>query len=98
MAFCIRVGSDGKNPRWFFSGVLNGWPGLTCLELLKIEYKGTFPSWNEHWDSTEGEEPTYPCYNMQTVGIPKGTTKCEHNIITKYYYQNNNTQPFVCIN
>jgi len=54
------VDTGGKTPRWVFSGVLNGWPGLTCLELRKIEFKGAFPTWREHWNATEGVNPTYP--------------------------------------
>jgi len=51
---------NGNKDRWVFTGVLNGWPSLTCLELLKIELKGPFPTWREHWNSSDGVEPTYP--------------------------------------
>jgi len=54
------VNIRGKTPRWVFSGVLNGWPGLTCLELLKIEFQGALPTWREHWNTNEGVKPTYP--------------------------------------
>lgn len=30
---------DGSPPRYIFHGVLNGWPALTCLELLSLEQK-----------------------------------------------------------
>jgi len=30
---------NDNNARWIFSGVLNGWPGLTTLELLSIQYQ-----------------------------------------------------------
>lgn len=30
---------QGTDGRWIFSGVLNGWPGLTCLELRAITRK-----------------------------------------------------------
>jgi len=62
-----RVDGGGKNPRWVFSGVLNGWPGLICLELLKIEHKGSFPSWTQHWDTADGGRPTYPGGDMTEV-------------------------------
>lgn len=32
-----------EDGRWIFSGVLNGWPGLNCLELLSITCKVTVP-------------------------------------------------------
>jgi len=57
-----RVDADAKNSRWFFSGVLNSWPSLTCLELLKIEYITSLRSSVTHWDtdSCEGKKPSYP--------------------------------------
>lgn len=60
---------DEKNKnslKWVFSGVLNGWPGLTCLELLSIQYKAKFtPMWINQWNPQENKNdrylpPTYP--------------------------------------
>lgn len=48
----VRIDYDNdESARWVFSGVLNGWPALTCLELLRIEYKTTISGWRVHWDS-----------------------------------------------
>lgn len=51
--------------RWIFSGKLNGWPALTCLELrsLTILEKGlTSYSVRRVWDAiqTPGQKPAYP--------------------------------------
>jgi len=32
---CVQT-ADG---RWLFTGILNGWPGLSCVELLLIEHR-----------------------------------------------------------
>jgi hypothetical protein len=53
-------GPDG--PRWIFHGVLNGWPALTCLELISLQARRTAGSlvsprdfmtgklvWTHHW-------------------------------------------------
>ena len=52
--------------KWVFNGVLNGWPALTTLELLKMEYvykeKGIMLS-KVYWESGEGgssESPYFP--------------------------------------
>jgi len=60
----VNIGD--KKPRWVFSGVLNGWPGLTCLELCKIEFKGPLPTWREHWNTNDGGKPTYPKGRLMT--------------------------------
>lgn len=57
--------SDG---RWVFSGCLNGWPGLSCLELLNITVKRKSKTigYNEivsFWDNSEenkGKKPKFP--------------------------------------
>eukprot|EP00939_MAST-03C_sp_MAST-3C-sp1_P001198 g1198.t1 len=59
----LRQTSDG---RWIFSGVLNGWPGLTTLELRSISctkrrrFYGT--KIKNIWDSVRnrGTGPTFP--------------------------------------
>mmetsp|Transcript_11191 Transcript_11191/g.16800 ORF Transcript_11191/g.16800 Transcript_11191/m.16800 type:complete len:517 (+) Transcript_11191:94-1644(+) len=49
---------------WAFSGVLCGWPALTTLELVKIEFKRALSlQWKTHWDSEDNprdEEPSFP--------------------------------------
>jgi hypothetical protein len=49
---------------WAFSGVLCGWPALTTLELVKIEFKrALLPQWKTHWDSDDNprdDEPSFP--------------------------------------
>jgi hypothetical protein len=42
--------------------ILNGWPGLRHLEVLKIEYQGVVPRWKSHWESSKNSEnkPTFP--------------------------------------
>ena len=63
-----------NGPRWIFHGVLNGWPGLTCLELVSLQIRrksGTFVSpkdvmtgqvvWLHHWrKDQEGKEGEGP--------------------------------------
>jgi len=55
--------------RWIFSGVLNGWPGLRTLEVLKVEYhdgksifnKNRKTGWKTLWSvGKEGEVGTEP--------------------------------------
>ena len=48
--------------KWIFSGVMNGWPALQNLEVIKIKSKGALPKWNTHWSSKQhfGTMPTYP--------------------------------------
>jgi hypothetical protein len=49
--------------RWAFSGVLCGWPSLTTLELVKIEYKRALSlQWKTHWDSDENPQDTNPSF------------------------------------
>lgn len=56
-------------PRWIFHGILNGWPGMTSLELISIERRRGGGSlvwdkllWKDHWsaekEGQEGIEPT----------------------------------------
>jgi hypothetical protein len=61
-------------PRWIFHGVLNGWPGLTTLELISLQQKravGTMASpkavltgqwtWIHHWSlEKEGKDGVAP--------------------------------------
>jgi hypothetical protein len=52
-------------PRYIFSGVLNGWPGLTCFELLGLEQKGQITGrWTKVWrvkeEGSKGVEPKLP--------------------------------------
>eukprot|EP00978_Attheya_sp_CCMP212_P021557 scaffold63082_cov54-Attheya_sp.AAC.2 len=73
----VKVGGDQRTPcRWLFSGVLNGWPSLTCLEVVAIakrrrkRAKTLTPKdiirlqWRHHWsveiEGKEGIEPSYP--------------------------------------
>ena len=51
-------------PRYIFNGVINGWPGLKCFEMISLERKGSFskiPVWKHHWsvdsEGTKGLEP-----------------------------------------
>ncbi len=52
--------------RWAFSGVLCGFPSLTTLEVLKIEYKRSalgniHSNWTTHWKSGKHDvAPTFP--------------------------------------
>lgn len=56
-----------RSSRWIFSGVLNGWPALKCLEVLKIEFRRKLmPNWKTHWDSNKNQndvEPSFPTHN-----------------------------------
>ncbi len=53
-----------RQSRWIFSGVLNGWPALHTLEVIRIECKRSLTmTWKTHWDSSENpkdEPPTFP--------------------------------------
>lgn len=50
--------------RWAFSGVLNGWPGLTCLELLRLTTRrGKVLGRSKHvriWDAEKNPEGLEP--------------------------------------
>jgi len=50
--------------RWVFSGVLNGWPGLTCLELLRLTTRrGKVLGRSKHvciWDAEKNLEALKP--------------------------------------
>ena len=60
--------TDNGVSRWVFSGVLNGWPGLTCLELLGIEFKGQLPRWRTFWSPAKNGPPSFPVRSSyQTV-------------------------------
>ena len=50
--------------------ILNGWPGLRHLELLKIDYQGVVPRWKTHWDCTKNSEnkPTFPEESITIAG------------------------------
>ncbi len=52
---------------WCFSGVLCGFPSLTTLEVIKIEYRRSpslgniNPTWTTHWKSSKHDfKPMYP--------------------------------------
>ena len=53
--------------------ILNGWPGLQHLEVLKIEYQGVVPRWKSHWECLQKSEnkPTFP----DSTGITKVRAK-----------------------
>ena len=50
--------------RFMFSGVLNGWPGLACMELLSITVKARNPfgkpSIERTWNAGEATPPSFP--------------------------------------
>lgn len=50
---------QGTDGRWIFCGVLNGWPGLTCLELRAVTQKEKGKSVKRVWDADHatGEPP-----------------------------------------
>lgn len=63
-----------QQPRWIFHGVLNGWPALTCLELVSLQSRRTEGllvsardfitgrrTWMHHWRADlEGKEDKDP--------------------------------------
>ena len=49
---------NAVDDRWFFSGVLNGWDGLTTLELLEIRDRGNKRKAQVFWP--ELAEPHFP--------------------------------------
>ncbi len=57
---CLHDNNNSGMSRWVFSGVLNGWPGLTCLELLRIEFKGQLPRWRTFWSPDKDQPPSFP--------------------------------------
>lgn len=58
----FEIYNDHRQYRWVFSGVLNGWPALTTLEVLKIEYKKILGlNSTTHWDAEKATDgPTFP--------------------------------------
>jgi len=50
--------------RWLFTGILNGWPGLSCIELLLIQHRDLrrrsriVDSWSA--EDPKREEPCFP--------------------------------------
>jgi hypothetical protein len=60
-----------QKPKWIFSGVLNGWPALKTLEVVKIECKRSLTmNWVTHWDSSDNkknEPPTFPTTRSSEV-------------------------------
>mmetsp|Transcript_18964 Transcript_18964/g.26692 ORF Transcript_18964/g.26692 Transcript_18964/m.26692 type:complete len:516 (+) Transcript_18964:134-1681(+) len=56
--------------RWVFTGILNGWPSLTCLELRKIQYKGTFPTWKTYWKAFDESDDTDSVYPGSKSNVP----------------------------
>ncbi len=56
--------------KWIFSGVLNGFPGLKNLELLKIEYKSTLvPRFRTHWSTYDNHQDKSPTYPKKVIGL-----------------------------
>lgn len=47
---------EGPDNRWYFSGVLNGWDGLTSLELVRL----TDGKQKQLWSSTSQGPPEFP--------------------------------------
>jgi hypothetical protein len=50
----LSIEERGHSPRWVLSGVINGWPGLPCLEVMKIEgretgFIGRHKGWTDLW-------------------------------------------------
>ena len=71
----------GGSPRWVFSGALNGWPGLTVLELLRIDsrpqsgiHKVT-QGWGRKWsvkkEGARGIEPRLPSARKRVGGVER---------------------------
>ena len=59
-----------QHSKWFFSGVLNGWPGLKHLELVKIEYKlNVVPGWRSHWDTEMNPKDKAPTFPTKVLGL-----------------------------
>lgn len=66
----IRKKSKQQYSKWFFSGVINGWPGLKHLELVKIEYKyNVVPGWRTHWDSEMNPKDVAPSFPTKVLGL-----------------------------
>lgn len=73
--------------RWIFSGVLNGWPGLTCLELRSVTSRvvgglmtGLVHKIERTWDATRdgAKRPAYPQGHQSvrvTLRAPAWTTQ-----------------------
>ena len=62
--------------RWIFSGVLNGFPGLKHLELVKIEYKATLvPRWRTHWHTEHNPKDLKPTYPKSIMGLTEVRAK-----------------------
>lgn len=71
LALYLQTQSEAAPPcRYVFSGVLNGWPGLTTLELLSIQCRGKIPRWSTRWShdvhGRAGLAPSFP-EDMQEV-------------------------------
>lgn len=78
----VRIDYDYENlkPRWVFSGVLNGWPALTTLEVLRIEYKTSVSAWCVHWDPKrvsfiDEKNATFPTKHEAEYITPKSEMK-----------------------
>ena len=65
--------------RWLFSGVLNGWPALTCLEVRSITrlVRDPAPRIERVWDATRSKDlvteprlPNVPCSVRATLRAP----------------------------
>jgi hypothetical protein len=62
--------TNNQSSKWIFSGVLNGFPGLQHLELLKIEYKSTLvPRWRTHWSTYDNPQDKAPTYPKKVIGL-----------------------------
>jgi len=77
-----------EGDRYIFSGVLNGWPGLTCLELVRLERRRIAPEFASpkeimsgqlHWirlwppDSTEPERRRKSIHQLMEPCMPEDT-------------------------
>ncbi|GAX23633.1 hypothetical protein FisN_12Hh206 [Fistulifera solaris] len=64
-------------PRYIFSGILNGWPGLTCLEVLELEKKGKIVGvWHKLWNAKEDGARGIPLKNPEGKTIHRVVLRC----------------------
>ena len=62
--------------KWIFSGVLNGFPGLKHLELVKIEFKAAMvPRWRTHWHTDQNPKDVKPSYPQNIIGLTEVRAK-----------------------
>lgn len=64
-------------PRYIFSGILNGWPGLTCLEVLDLERKGKIVGvWHKVWSAKDEGAKGIPLRNPEGKTIHRVILRC----------------------